>query len=220
MFDRTRTVRGFTLVELLVVIGIIAVLISLLLPALGRAREAANSVKCRANMRQAFMIHQFYNSDYNRGRWIPGIVYEPAAIKWVYKFREHNIVKNWDVMRCPTQRTVPSTSIESCYGYRGQLKPYGPRESWKINIEPASNVPIFGDSIHQNSRAQYHSLSDYWAGLHLRHPNNTANICFGDGHVEPVDGKRIMTEKDVTGSNAWGVMRIVAPRYVDGTLYQ
>jgi prepilin-type N-terminal cleavage/methylation domain-containing protein/prepilin-type processing-associated H-X9-DG protein len=66
--------RGFTLIELLVVIAIIALLIGILLPALGSARSAARTVKCAANQRSVVQAVLFYTND-SRGFIPPGYVY-------------------------------------------------------------------------------------------------------------------------------------------------
>ncbi len=81
MIARKNISKGFTLIELLVVISIIALLVSILMPALNKAKEQATSVVCLANIRSLSQAYYMYAMD-NDGTIVGGYVQKYDRITW------------------------------------------------------------------------------------------------------------------------------------------
>jgi len=97
-----RARKAFTLIELLVVIAIIAILAALLMPALDRARGAAQSVCCQANERQIGLAHIMYNGEFNY--YVSCCVYNNRGPFWeqrIYRYTNQNAA----IFRCPSDRS-------------------------------------------------------------------------------------------------------------------
>ena len=78
---------GFTLIELLVVVSIIALLVAILMPALGKARKQARNTVCLNNMKQWSTMFAMYTNDHN-DRYMPGWAQEWRGV-WMYALEDY-----------------------------------------------------------------------------------------------------------------------------------
>ncbi|MBN2209929.1 MAG: type II secretion system protein [Sedimentisphaerales bacterium] len=101
---------GFTLIELLVVVSIIALLVSILLPALGKARNHAKAIKCQSHLHQWGMALDMHLQD-NRGEFMSGVEDEAAGVQggWWHPFIGDYICTkdNEGIWGCPSSDCDP-----------------------------------------------------------------------------------------------------------------
>lgn len=150
--------RGFTLVELLVVIGVIAILIAIAVPAMRGARTAAQSVGCQTNLRSLHLATAAYLNDYERVlAYAEVLIYYPTGDEDPLPALESYV--DAPLPRVDAQGVVVTGQPWICPGDRG----WGQQSGTSYDYFPAAIMGFYGH-LETSKLFDEQPMSPLWTG--------------------------------------------------------